>query len=368
MGVTMELSADEFSHDVPPWIDSLCDYGDDDETDEDEKVPTLIVDIKNSKKTYYFDRNKNKTEFIDMRIEADRQKALMRINHVNDKSFIRDSVGDFALLSTSIKPEGKNVVTKIDNGFYQAFHSDSLGWYLQESSISSGDTYIDLGGELSKVEQCTDNFYNNEALYESLGMKKKLGVLLYGNCGTGKTYMITHLMKKYLDKAVIIFIDAQFPTHFVKKLKAFDQKYIFIFEELTQNISNEREMSQILLFLDGENSLNQQLVFATTNYPEQLPTNLASRPGRFDKLFHIDNPSREVREKYLKEKLGEVSDNILKDTEGQSIAYLKEMIISSKINGTTLEDELKNNKARIKLVEKHFQKQGKALGLRGRDD
>ena len=88
--------------------------------------------------------------------------------------------------------------------------------------------------------------------------------------------------------------------------------------------------------------------------PESLPENLASRPGRFDKLIKIDDPSDETRRLYL-ESLGiKVDKELLKDTKGFSIAYLREIFLSSKINDTSIMHEIIENKKRLKLVQKSF--------------
>lgn len=328
-------------------------------------IPTLFMDQVQGKKTYFFDYQKYNNILCDLNTRNDIEKLIEKSNTDRYFSFneiITNNEGTFCTAVEEIK-NNKKKVSIIDNGFYSIGFSNEIGHFLTERDISMGDTYIDLNGDLHEFENTIDKFYTKKSVYIENGMKHKLGVLAYGAPGNGKSVRINQIIKKYQDQAVIIFVDSSFPNSFIKKLKNFDQPYIFIFEELTQNISDDRELAQILLFLDGENSLNQQLVFATTNYPEDLPANLASRPGRFDKLFHIDNPSDLVRRQYLEAKLGSISDEIIKLTKDQSIAYLREMIIASKINDTSLEDEIKNNKARIKLVKSAFKNAKSNLGF-----
>ena len=255
----------------------------------------------------------------------------------------------YSEITNKVIDEKTKLVSVIDPGFYEAAYSDNAGWFLSEIDSSVGD-------HLDKMSDPIDKFYEKKEVYKDLGMNHKMGVLCYGPPGNGKTMLIRELIKKHIKTRVVIFIDDKLPIGLIKHLKNFDQEYIFILEELTQNLGNDREIAKFLLFLDGENTLNQQLVIATTNYPEHLPPNLANRPGRFDKLIPINDPDRDTRKLYMESIIGTVSEDILDKTDGMSIAYLKEIIISSKINETSLLEEIKVNTERIALIERSFVK------------
>lgn len=78
---------------------------------------------------------------------------------------------------------------------------------------------------------------------------------------------------------------------------------------------------------------------ATTNHPERLDAHFTNRPGRFDIKKKLNHLTAEGREYFLKHKLkeGELEKIDLpkwvKDTEGLSIAHLKELIVSVLIMG-----------------------------------
>ena len=255
--------------------------------------------------------------------------------------------------SMSDLPDG-SVTDTLPNGYYFVSYSDDYGYYLIKDDVPVNDRYINLGGDTEYIGKYIDNFYNKRDVYEELKLKHKSGLLLYGPPGTGKTALIMETIRKYAQDKVIIFLDSEnFPLSLIKTLNHYPNDYLFIFEEFTELLQDPRNMSRLLTFLDGEYSLEHQLVIGTTNYPEDLPGNMVDRPGRFDELIKIDVPKKEEREKYLSEFI-EVTDEILNLTDGFSIAYLRELVLSSKLHGVSFKDQIKKNKNRKKLVEKNF--------------
>lgn len=338
-------------------------YGD---VDTEEGTPTLYKDTFNNKKAYFF----NRENWEDMLIDTSSltEDEMNKLLNSDDKSFstnmrsIETKDGTRRVLQVKVD-ESDKVVTAIDNGFYNLGYSDNYGWFLYEEEISTGDNFIELGNHLKEIRESITTFYDRKNVYEECGLKHKKGVLLYGPPGTGKSTILREFTKQYKDDAVIIFVDTSFPTGLIKNLKNFKQNYIFIFEEFTQLMTSEDTISKLLLFLDGELSLDNQLVLATTNYPEHLPENLVSRPGRFDDLIHFDDPDAETRKIYL-ESLGEtVDDELIRNTKGFSLAYLREIFLSSKIHNKSLMEMIEANKRRKKLVKKNFASSTESIGL-----
>jgi SpoVK/Ycf46/Vps4 family AAA+-type ATPase len=130
-------------------------------------------------------------------------------------------------------------------------------------------------------------------------------------------------------------------------------------EEITSMMTTHSEVSLLLSFLDGDKSWDNILTIATTNYPHKLPANFVDRPSRFDRLYSVDNPSEKVREIYLTKLMGKaVHPSIIKKTESYSLAYLKELIVESKIYGHTISETLKDFEQRKALIKHGFEKQG----------
>ena len=242
----------------------------------------------------------------------------------------------------------------IPPGFYNVGRSNSFGEYLIESDPSIGDKYIELGGVFDTIQTTIQRFYDKEETYRELDMLHKMGILLYGPPGNGKSMLIRELVKSHIKDSVVIFIDDEFPKQLIGNLKNFPANYIFVFEEMTHILEQHGGLAKLLLFLDGEYSLDKQLVLATTNYPEALPENLASRPSRFDKVIEVGNPDDETRREYLKTMIEGDVEEIVEMTQDMSIAYLKEIVISSKVSGEDIKKVINENRLRIKTVQKNF--------------
>ena len=86
--------------------------------------------------------------------------------------------------------------------------------------------------------------------------------------------------------------------------------------------------------LAGVGNNDGVITLATTNYANHLDSALADRPGRFDVRLDFGLPNEEVREHILEKYLGEIKSNVnvssfVKQTEGLSGAYLRELVMTS---------------------------------------
>ena len=90
------------------------------------------------------------------------------------------------------------------------------------------------------------------------------------------------------------------------------------------------ELKQALSFLDGQDQTNKVVHLATTNEPEKLADRFIKRPGRFDLVIGIHNPTSETRRAYLQHVSPnletEILDELVEKSEGLSLAYLRELI------------------------------------------
>jgi SpoVK/Ycf46/Vps4 family AAA+-type ATPase len=105
---------------------------------------------------------------------------------------------------------------------------------------------------------------------------------------------------------------------------------ILVYEDIDEIINYNGE-STVLSLLDGEHNIDNVLNLATTNYPGLLGARIINRPSRFDRRIYVDMPSQPAREEYLRKACkGNLSAHDLglwvKDTEGMSIAHLRELV------------------------------------------
>jgi SpoVK/Ycf46/Vps4 family AAA+-type ATPase len=101
---------------------------------------------------------------------------------------------------------------------------------------------------------------------------------------------------------------------------------------------------------------------ATTNFPQNLISSLADRPGRFDQLIELLPPTAEERvqlyEFFVRRPATEKEISILKGTKGKklSIAHIKEIPIRMAIHDKDIDAVVSEMNAHTEKVKKQFSK------------
>jgi hypothetical protein len=221
--------------------------------------------------------------------------------------------------------------------------------YVQENEdpcdrlvpIALREDFFLCNQELFKqIETDVIKFQEAQAIYEEMQVLYKRGVLLYGDPGSGKTSLIRYLTKTlFKQDCHIIWMDHIPGLSLVREFCKIKTLKVFVIEEISSANRNAYEMKVLLEFLDGESSVSNSLVLATTNYPEELAKNLADRPSRFDLVIEIKDPTpteaKAFFEHFLKQKLDGMfeTDELFR---GLSISHIKEVCLLSKFYGWPL--------------------------------
>jgi len=241
------------------------------------------------------------------------------------------------------------------------------GIFSDPKLVPIAPAHDDVLFELSVIDLVLQDFRaftKNKNLYKKLGILNKRGVLLYGAPGTGKTTAINLIVSKLRPKdSIVLYVSRELPVDLIEEFKSDSRLKIIIFEELTETVERYGT-NGLLRFLDGENSLDNMYVIATTNYPEELPGNIVDRPGRFDKLYQINLLADKDREKYLKHLL---KRNILKAelvaTKSMSIAQIKETILLSKLYDVSIISAVDLIKSQKETAKKKFKNRDSEAGF-----
>lgn len=235
----------------------------------------------------------------------------------------------------------RNYGIPLPSGFYRLLYTDRDGYYLLSRSQVPEVRLFELG-VVKEVIQDVENFRNNKDNYEKLGLSYKRGCLLYGPPGTGKTSAINMVIDKVMDDECLVFyVKDKIPDNILDKLRQEKRFKIVIFEELTETIKSVG-MGEFLLLLDGETSLTNCYIMATTNYPEALPGNIVSRPGRFDRLILVDQITESEKVIYLKHFLNrELTQEELVKIKPFSMAFLRELVVQMTINKVSFDEAIK---------------------------
>lgn len=241
---------------------------------------------------------------------------------------------------TSFYPAG-DVVKVLPPGYYGIAESMTGGLYFEKRPTKTEELMIFPDSGSKRVVEEIENFWGLENRFKDDGIPYKRGILLYGPPGSGKTCTLRIVVENLTKKHEGIVVDFPGPHAFVEGYKIIRQIHpsmplIIMMEDLDAILMRSSE-SDVLNLLDGMHDIDKTIFLATTNYPEKLGSRIMNRPSRFDKRIFIDMPNAESREMFIRSKLIKEDEKIIKqwveDTDGFSIAHIKELYVANKILG-----------------------------------
>lgn len=221
--------------------------------------------------------------------------------------------------------------------------------------ILRDDVYVDILQNLEEVEKAVDNFKNSRELYKNSGSIYKLGILLFGAPGTGKSSWQRKFIKSRKD-AIIIFLDQVPSRSFLEKLESStkDILKVFVFEEVVSLLEDSSDIREMLDFLDGSKTVSNAIYFLSTNYPDAIPENVI-RNGRIDTFAHVDYPGESARQKLINLYLNrDGTSEEVKITDKMPIVDIREMCFLHKKTNKSFSDCVKIIEEKHKMIKKHF--------------
>lgn len=262
------------------------------------------------------------------------------------KSYVHWTTSDGRLFIPAAK-----TTPKLTPGVYEIDSSPSIGIYFEKIPVKTEGLVRFPDTNSDKVVAEISRFWDREAIFDEYGLTYKRGILLYGPPGSGKSCTIQLIMEDVVERhgIVVKFTD---PYLFIDGMRILrqiqpDTPVVTIMEDVDSTLELYNE-SEILNILDGVNEVRKTVFLATTNYPEKLGARIVNRPSRFDKRFRIGFPSPESRQMYFEHLVGKrdakaIGVNVKKwvdDTDGLSIAHLKELFVAVVILGDSYEEAI----------------------------
>ncbi len=237
--------------------------------------------------------------------------------------------------------------------------------------VPEQDRYVPRTDGSDRISSDLRTFFESVELYEEMDVIHRRGALLFGPPGNGKTFSIIRCLKTLCDEEdlLVFYIHPEennLREFFELNALFRDRSTVVVMEEITEFAKRDQQL--LLNFLDGEFRWSRHYNIATTNYPEELPGNLVDRPGRFDMLIPVDHPDAEERRRFLKHYLDtdHVPDDLVEDLADYSIAYIKEMVLRSRLYDRSLREVLEEFQEQKRKIRNEFNRTSESLGFGAR--
>jgi SpoVK/Ycf46/Vps4 family AAA+-type ATPase len=191
-------------------------------------------------------------------------------------------------------------------------------------------------------------FWEREGIFRDFDLAYKRGIILWGPPGSGKSCTIQLIIEDVTKRDGIV-IKFTSPGLFLSGMRSFKEiqpetPVVILMEDIDAILEMYSE-SSVLNILDGVDQVDKAVFLATTNYPERLGGRILNRPSRFDKRFKIGHPNKESRRLYFQHLIGDKPLTVdverwVSDSDGFSIAHLKELFVAVCILGDDYDDAI----------------------------
>lgn len=244
-------------------------------------------------------------------------------------------IGQWVIEPNSSYAATSSTVKELPPGMYKLSVDDRGVIHFRMVPILT-DKIIDLHDPASdEIINGIRKFWESEPAFQKIGMLYKRGILLWGPAGSGKTVTVTILMRELVTAGgVVLFCeDPGVVVGALEELRKIEnvRRLIVVLEDIEEIIEKYGEHT-ILALLDGEHQVGNVVNIATTNYPERLGARIINRPSRFDQVKKIGMPNAQAREAYFEATIPEKPFPYMyewvRDTDGMSIAHLRELVVA----------------------------------------
>ncbi len=285
-------------------------------------------------------------EKADRPIMASKVEDCIRTER--SKNVIANEFNQWQLLSNNTFTASFPTVESIPSSMYELLQDDMGRLLFKQKNINADEFIFFPDSQLEEILKEIDKFWAIKENFKKYKFTHKRGILLYGKAGVGKSVLLYQAIFNMINQNSGIILNVKcHPSILISALENYkkiepNKNVIVIIEDLDAYIWSHGEES-VLSFLDGENSCENTLTIATTNYPEKLDPRIVSRPRRFDRVIKINLPTDEMRKLYFEKKLnitnGEV-EKYVQATKEFTFAAMTELVISTKCFGKEFDESI----------------------------
>ena len=247
---------------------------------------------------------------------------------------------------------GTKTIRELPAGLYRCSGSPTTGPTLVKQRLCADETLVLPDTVQHALLSEFEAFWERKDWFTDRGFLHKRGIFLYGPPGSGKTSAIQLLVRELVEQKDGIVMLVEHPRlageclQMVREIEP-TRPMIAILEDLDALVEDYCE-NEYLALLDGETRVDNIVFVATSNYPEKLDPRFTDRPSRFDVFYLMDMPGERCRDTYLKQKEPSLTRQErrrwVKETEGLSIAHLKEVIVSVRCLGQDFDETMQRLK------------------------
>lgn len=207
----------------------------------------------------------------------------------------------------------REVGIKFSKGFYVADTDQNNNLIISEDFLK--ELHVPYATtENSLVLNTIESFFSPEieAQVNALGFTHKLGVLLFGKAGTGKTSLLNFISKRLIEEkdSIVLFCKnhstLNAAIYLAKMIREIQPNPIVFIADEFERYARDAE-SEMKNFLDGNESVSNTLFLAATNYIDKVPDTLKNRPSRFKVVLEIKGITDK---KLMKQVLTNISNKI----------------------------------------------------------
>lgn len=232
-----------------------------------------------------------------------------------------------------------DTATAVPSGVYRLTSTSYDEPELVRLTPRQDEIFTFQSGPMTQVMREIEEFWDNQSLYKQLSITHKRGLLLFGPPGCGKSGILNAIINTTVQRNGIVLELTQRVNSYAEAIPWLrqiekDRLIVTIIEDIDDLAEDWEE--ELLEVMDGHTSLGDGLLYvATTNNLEDVPDRIKNRPSRIDTLIEVPFPEFELRLEYLTRLLGKINKplktqlrNYATQTEGMSLADLKEVVIS----------------------------------------